>query len=101
MQRLTLLLAAFALAASFAASPIGAADRPVGPETGQARVSEDDAGSFDPDDADGRPWWTSPGIAPLSENDQRELARGCPAGARGRICRWMQNWERNNGPIGF
>ena len=37
MRFLTTLLAAVALAGIFAA-PVGAADRPVGPETGQARV---------------------------------------------------------------
>ena len=74
-MRSTFLAALLAALLAFGlANPTFAADRPVGPETGQARTASENVGPTDPDGVDGRPWWTSPGIAPLSENDQRELA---------------------------
>ena len=40
-----------AILAVFLASPLGAADRPVGPETGQSRVGGDGNQSREPDDS--------------------------------------------------
>lgn len=52
MRLFTTLLLALALTGAFVA-PVGAADRPVGPETGQARVGEDDGPvPGDPDEAE-------------------------------------------------
>lgn len=85
-MRFMKLLAVLALAFTLAA-PVGAADRPVGPETGQARTAESASlGSNDPDGAGGRPWWTAPGPAPLTENDRREL--GITWG------QWWDGWFR-------
>lgn len=75
------------LLAVFLAAPVAfAADRPVGPETGQARTSQDPGFAADPDGVDGRPWWTAPGPAPLSENDQRELSWRCDYWPWSRFC---------------
>lgn len=38
-----------AILAVFLASPLAAADRPVGPETGQQRIGGDKAGALEPD----------------------------------------------------
>lgn len=87
-------LLAITLAAMLALSGHAlAADRPVGPETGQARTSEGPSiGPNDPDDAaDFIPVPREPG----------EIWAGCPSGPLGALCRWMQDYERNNGPIGF
>lgn len=52
MRFLTTLLAALALAGMFVA-PVGAADRPVGPETGQARTGGGGGGNEFPREPDG------------------------------------------------
>ena len=90
----TKLIASVLAMAMIAGTPGFAADRPVGPETGQARTGADQVTSpGGPDDGvDFIPFPGEPGEI---------RAGGCPPGARGRICRWMQEWERNNGPIGF
>ena len=64
-----------ALVAAFLAMPVASADRPVGPETGQARSEPQVSSPGGPDDgADALlPWWLSPGIMPHRENDEREL----------------------------
>lgn len=85
MRMLVAALLAAILAASTAA-PTFAADRPVGPETGQARVGESDGNREAPD----------PDEASNSENDWRELSWNSDA-----LTRWMQWYERNVGPIGF
>lgn len=53
MRLFTTLLVALALMGTFFV-PVGAADRPVGPETGQARIEGDGSESFlsGPDDGD-------------------------------------------------
>ena len=77
------------LLAAFLTAPVAfASDRPVGPETGQARIGGSDqyAAATDPDGEGGRPWWTAPGPAPLSENDQRELSWRCDYWPWNRFC---------------
>ena len=94
---LAAILAALLLAFGPSATPTFAADRPVGPETGQARTSADQVSHpGGPDDgADFIPFPSAPGEIWATG------PTGCPAGPLGRICRWMQEYERNTGPIGF
>ena len=76
-----------ALVAAFLSLPVMAADRPVGPESGQSRVSESDGYAFN-DEPDG-------GKIVDDLTAPNEMGR-CSA-----LCRWMQWYEQNVGPIGF
>ena len=60
MRLFTTLLLALALTGAFVA-PVGAADRPVGPETGQARTADPDAGPEDPDETEAFDRYVLPG----------------------------------------
>ena len=82
---LAAVLAAFL--ATSAAPPAFAADRPVGPEAGQARTGNDEGPNYDdPDDESFVPFDAEPS----------EIYWGSAE-----IIRWMQWYERNVGPIGF
>lgn len=82
---LAAMLAAFF--AATAASPMLAADRPVGPETGQARSNiGDEHDNYGPDEDP----------SPHGGVDPNELGWNSDA-----MIRWMQWYERNVGPIGF
>lgn len=49
--------------AAFLAAPLAAADRPVGPETGQARVGEDNGLGYEPElNSDFVPWGGRPPV---------------------------------------